>query len=161
MERLSIAGKRMLFWGALSLMVWAAWELSIRIDAMSRPIMMYIRMAQGENIGFFKALKYVDWRILETPGFMLGMIVLGFLAFRSRRNPFWGFIIIPLCVLAALYTTGAKALFSGNLWQLIKLLPLVLIALGSLLNLLVYRRVRSRYRGGPGPGTGPGVRRFQ
>ncbi len=161
MERLSEAGKRMLFWGALSLVIWAAWELSIRVDAMSRPLAMYVRMAQGENIGLVKALKYVDWKILETPGFMLGMILLGLLALHSRRKPIWSLVILPLCVMAALFAVGAKALFSGNLWHLIKLLPLVLITIGSVLNLLIYRRVRSRYRDGPGPGTGPGIRRWQ
>ena len=160
MERLSVSGKRMLFWGALSLMIWAAWELSIRVDAMSRPIAMYVRMAQGENIGFFRALTYVDWVILQTPGFMLGMIVLGLLAFRSRSKPTWGFVTIPLCVAAALYTVGARALFSGNLWHLIKLLPLVLITLGSAINLLVRRKVRARYQDARADNR-PGVRRWQ
>ena len=159
MERLSEAAKRMLFWGALSLVVWAAWELSVRIDAMSRPIGMYVNMAVGERIGFFRALSYVDWKILETPGFLLGMVVLGLLSLRSRRRAGLSLLVVPLCVAAALYTVGAKALFSGNLWHMIKLLPLLLIVLGSVLNLVVYRRVRDRYRG-TGDHTGPGVRKF-
>ena len=161
MERLSEAGKRMLFWGALLLVGWAAYELSIRIDAMSRPLAMYYNMAVGEKIGLWKALSYVDWRILETPGFMLGMIILGLLALRSRRRAWLAVIIIPLCVGSALYTVGAKALFSGNLWHLIKLLPLLLITIGSVINLLLHRKVRQRYRHSRGDGTGPGVRRWQ
>ncbi len=146
METLQAAGRRMLFWGALFLVIWAGYELSTRVDAMSRPLVMYYNMAVGEKIGLSAALKYVDWEILRVPGFLLGMILLGILALRSRRRPFMAYLLIPLCVAAALYTVGARTLFSPDLWSMIKLLPLLLVALGSLLNLIFHHYLRQNRR---------------
>lgn len=159
MERLQGVGRRMLFWGALSLLIWAAYELSTRLDAMSRPLMMYYNMAVGEKVGLSAALKYVDWEILRTPGFLLGMLVLGLLALRSRSRPWLGLVIVPLCVLAAVYSVGARVLFSPTLWSLLKLLPLVLIAAGSLINILFFRHLRANRRR-VAEANQPGRRRF-
>ena len=158
-ETLQNAGRRMLFWGALLLIAWAGYEFSTRLDAMNRPLAMYYQMAVGENVGLSAALKYVDWEILRIPGFLLGCMVLGFLAFLSRKKALLALIIIPLCVLAALYTVGAKTLFSPDLWSLLKLLPLLLMALGGLINLALHFVRRSRRRKVT-RSTGEGVRRF-
>lgn len=158
-ETLQNAGRRMLFWGALLLIVWAGYELSTRLDAMSRPLTMYYQMAVGEKIGLSEALKYVDWEILRIPGFLLGCMALGLFAFLSRKKALLTLFVIPLCVLAALFTVGAKTLFSPSLWSLIKLLPLLLIALGGSINLALYFIRRSRRRNVK-PNTGEGIRRF-
>jgi hypothetical protein len=158
-EMLQNAGRRMLFWGALLLIVWAGYELSTRLDAMSRPLAMYYQMAVGEKIGLSAALKYVDWEILRVPGFLIGCIALGFFAFLGRRKALLALFLIPLCVLTALYTVGASTLFSPDLWSLIKLLPLLLITLGGLINLVLFFVRRSR-RSKVRPNTGEGVKRF-
>ena len=159
METLQNAGRRMLFWGALLLIVWAGYEFSTRVDAMSRPLAMYYQMAVGEKIGLDAALKYVDWEILRIPAFLLGCVLLGILALLSRRKALLSFLIIPLCLLAALFTAGAKTLFSPDIWSMLKLLPVLLITLGGSVNLALYFIRRSRRRRVT-PNTGEGVRRF-
>ena len=149
----------MLFWGALLLIAWAGYEFSTRLDAMSRPLAMYFQMAVGEKIGLDAALKYVDWEILRIPGFLLGCLLLGILALLSRRKALLALAVIPLCVLAALFTTGAKTLFSPDIWSMLKLLPVLLITLGASINLALYFFMRSR-RSRVTPNTGEGVRRF-
>ena len=159
METLQNAGRRMLFWGAMLLIVWAGYELSTRLDAMSRPLAMYYQMAVGEKIGLSAALKYVDWEILRVPGFLIGCMALGLFALLSRKNALLALFLIPLCVLAALYTVGARTLLSPDLWSLIKLLPLLLITLGGSINLALFFIRRSR-RHKVRPNTGEGVKRF-
>ena len=149
----------MLFWGALLLIAWAGYELSTRVDAMSRPLAMYFQMAVGEKSGRSAALKYVDWEILRIPGFLLGCLLLGILALLSRRKALLALAVIPLCVLAALFTTGAKTLFSPDIWSMLKLLPVLLITLGASINLALYFFMSSR-RSKVMPNTGEGVRRF-
>ena len=159
MEMLQNAGRRMLFWGALLLIVWAGYELSTRLDAMSRPLAMYYQMAVGEKIGLSAALKYVDWEILRIPGFLISCMALGFFAFLSRKKALLALFVIPLCVLTALYTVGARTLFSPDLWSLIKLLPLLLITFGGVINLVIFFVRRARRRK-VRPNTGEGVKRF-
>ena len=149
----------MLFWGALLLIVWAGYELSTRLDAMSRPLAMFYQMAVGEKIGLSAALKYVDWEILRVPGFLIGCVALGLFAFLSRKKALLALFLIPLCVLTVLYTVGARTLFSPDLWRLIKLLPLLLIIFGGLINLVLFFVRRSRRRN-VRPNTGEGVKRF-
>lgn len=149
----------MLFWGALLLIVWAGYELSTRLDAMSRPLGMYYQMAVGEKIGLGAALKYVDWEILRVPGFLMGCIALGFFAFLSRKKTLLSLLLIPLCVVTALYTAGAKTLFLPDLWSMLKLLPLLLITLGGSVNLALFYISRSRRRKMK-PNTSEGIRRF-
>lgn len=36
MEKLREAGKKMLFWGALALIIWAGYELSVRWDTLEK-----------------------------------------------------------------------------------------------------------------------------
>ncbi|MHC1786083.1 MAG: hypothetical protein AB9880_03330 [Christensenellales bacterium] len=160
METLHQVGRRMLFWGALLLIMWAAYEFSTRVDAMSGPLVMYFNMAVGEKVGLAAALKYVDWQIFSAPAFLLGCVLLGLLALLSRGRSLLGFLVVPLCVLAVLYTAGAKVFFSPDLWSLLKLLPLLLIALGSLVNLGLRFYLKKRRRQVAGS-VQPGGRRFQ
>lgn len=139
------AGRRMLFWGALFLILWAAWELLIRIDAMIKPIRMFIRMAIGERIPLERVLNnYVDWSILEVPFFLLGCVVLGLLAFLNRKRALMGFALIPLSVLAMYYSSGKTALLAPSFWQMLKLLPLLMVAAGSLIGLIFHFVIRAR-----------------
>lgn len=159
MLKLADIGKRMLFWGALTLMIWAGYELSIRVDAMAGPLLMYYNMAVGEGIGLTAALKYVNWQIFQTPGFLLGCVILGLVALRSGNRPHLSYGVLPLALLAGVYALGARAFFSVSLWQMLKLLPLLLIVTGSAINIALHRYIRARRRQSQGSNA-PGIRRF-
>ena len=150
MQKLGETGKGLLIWGALALIVWAGWELSIRVDAMTGPLTMFYDMAVGEKIGFFTALKYVKWEILAVPGFLAGCVILGLLAMRSGRKPWLSYAVIPLAALAAVYAAQVPSLLGINLWQKLKLIPLALILAGSVLNITLHQYIRQRQKQHPG-----------
>lgn len=154
MGTLCDAGRRMLFWGALILVVWAAYELFVRVDAMALPLGMFFRMWFGEKVPFGRAITYVDWRILETPGLLVLCILLGVIALSTRRKVKMGLVIIPLSVLMGFVLVGVRGLITPNIWQTLKLLPLILMVLGSLFSLIFHYAFLSKQkkRGIP-PGT--------
>lgn len=160
MQKVGETGKSLLTWGALALIVWAGWELAIRVDAMAGPLTMFYDMAVGEKIGFFTALKYVKWEILAVPGYLLGCVILGILAIRSGRRYYLSYAVIPLALLAGVYATRVKDILGINLWQKLKLIPLLMIIVGSVLNIALHQYIRKVQKERPGNNQ-PGVRRFQ
>jgi len=124
------AGRRLLFWGALILVLWAAYELFVRVDAMAIPLNMFFRMWVGEKVPFSRAVTYLDWRILKAPGLLALCILLGIIALTTRKRSKMGLLIIPLCILMGFLLVGERGLLAPNIWQTLKLLPLIMMALG-------------------------------
>ncbi len=150
MAALREAGRRMLFWGAFLLIVWAAYELFIRVDAMIKPVGMFIRMAIGERVPLDRVLReYVDWSILEVPLFLLGCVVLGLFALMTRKKALMGFAVIALSIVVAFYSMGKTSLLSPSIWQKLKLLPLVLIMAGSTIGLVFHFLLKRRKKVAP------------
>ena len=108
-------GKRLIFWGALILAAWAGYELYIRLDAMAIPLGMFFSMWKGENIPFHRAITYVDWRVLDIPLYLSLCVVAGL----------WG-------LLQRIPGKLAQSLVLPSLWEMVKLLPLLLMFLGAL-----------------------------
>ena len=158
MGTLRDAGRRLLFWGALILVLWAAYELFVRVDAMAIPLNMFFRMWVGEKVPFSRAVTYLDWRILKAPGLLALCILLGIIALTTRKRSKMGLLIIPLCILMGFMLVGERGLVSPNIWQTLKLLPLIMMALGSLFSLIFHFAFLSRQKKrGNTPGTGPGA----
>lgn len=151
MEKRRYAGRRFTFWGSLILMGWAVYELCIRLEAMWGPLKMFYNLAVGEGIPLATALRYVDFAILRTPAFLLGLLLLGALGLCLRNRPVLGAALIPLCALSGLYAAGATSLFGLNLWQALKLLPLALICAGSVVNLFALAAARRERCAPPRP----------
>ena len=126
-ERSSRIARAML-WDALILLALAVYELMTRLDAMWGPLKMFVNMAVGEHIPARRVLtQYVDWQIFVVPLFMLGCAILAVWALfarRSRRGCAW--LLLPCAVMTALGFTLDVTLF-GQLVQVVKLLPLVLL----------------------------------
>lgn len=148
-------GKKLLFWGALLMIGWAAYELYIRVDAMIRPLGMFFRMWIGEKIPFDRAVTYIDWKILEIPGYLALCVLLGLTAMLGRRKPLVWVLTMLLSVAFAVFSVGFSALLAPTFWQLLKLLPLVLLFLGAGLSLIAHISLRKkRKEQGAVPGTG-------
>lgn len=147
-------GRRMLFWGAVIILAWAAYELYIRVDAMIRPLGMFFRMWAGEKIPFERAITYIDWGILEIPFYLLLCVLLGLFSIIFRRKPALWVILLFLVPGFAFYFFGVKTVLMPSLWQVIKLLPLLLMFLGSLLSLIAFFLWDKRQsKNSPRPGT--------
>lgn len=143
-ERSSRIARAML-WDALILLALAVYELLTRLDAMWGPLKMFVNMAIGEHIPVRRVLtQYVDWQIFVVPLFMLGCIILAVWALfarRSRRGCAW--LLLPCAAMTVLGFTLELTLF-GQLVQVVKLLPLVLLL--ALCALRVFIRPRRRAR---------------
>lgn len=136
MDTLSATGRRMVFWGALLLLGWAVYELAIRIEEMTIWLQPVIRLAQQGKITLLDYFRLVDWKRLRTHVFLLACILFALYALLARKSAIAGLIAIPLAVLLAVFSLGSTKLMAANLWQKLKLVPLLLIGLGSLLRFI-------------------------
>ncbi len=161
MEKLREAGKKMLFWGALALIIWAGYELSVRWDTLDKTTNTVLLMARDNRISLLDVLikyQYID--ALRTPFFLAACVIAGLIALLLRSRPLSAYALIPLCAALLWRQTEAKALFSANIWQMLKFLPLMLVILGSGINLAFYYYIKKRRKAGH-KAPPPGTRHFQ
>ncbi|NLA53166.1 MAG: hypothetical protein GX858_02235 [Clostridiales bacterium] len=145
MSKLSEAGKRMLFWGSLLLFVWAGYELSVRYDTLSKSTNTVYLMAKDLNASLIDVLfKYQYYEALKLPIFLFLYTVFALLVFIFRRKPTFGYVSIPVSLFLIWTSFDARVFFSRSLWEMLKLLPLLLIILGSFINLIFYYYIRKR-----------------
>lgn len=136
MTMLRPLGKRLIFWGALIMTCWAGYELYIRLDAMSKPLGMFIAMWRGEQIPLPRAMMYVDWTILRIPGYLATCVLAGLwgLLFHRRKTTPWLMLLFSIGL--ALWGGQVQALLLPSLWDLVKMLPLLLILFGAVFSIL-------------------------
>lgn len=147
-------GRRTLFWGAVIILIWAAYELYIRVDAMARPLGMFFKMWAGEKIPFNRAITYVDWGILEIPFYLMLCVLLGAVSIVFRRKPAMWVMLLFVAPGFAFYSFGVKNVLMPNIWQMIKLLPLLLLFSGSVLSLIAFILfTQKKKKHPPRPGT--------
>ncbi|NLW20065.1 MAG: hypothetical protein GXY84_01635 [Clostridiales bacterium] len=128
---LQMTGRRMVFWGALALLAWAGYELAIRFEeAVTWLTPVYSLVADGK-ISLMDYLSRVPWARLRTHLFLLVCLLFALYALLARRGLISALIALPIAVLLALFSLGSTPLMGASLWQKLKLIPLVLIALGS------------------------------
>lgn len=151
-------GRRMLFWGAALLLGWSLYELYIRMDAMARPLGMFFRMWAGEKVAFSRAVTYIDWGILEIPFYLLLCALLGLFALLFRARPALWAMLLLLAPGFAFYSFGVKNVLMPSLWQMLKMLPLLLLFAGSLLSMIfqiAFMRKQKKRRPLPGTDASP------
>ncbi len=137
----------MLFWGALLLFVWAGYELSVRYDTLSKSTYTVFLMSRDLNASLFDVLfKYHYYEALKLPLFLLVYVIFALFVFFFRGRPRIGYASIPISLLLIWSSFDARVFFSRSLWEMLKLLPLLLIISGSLINLIFYYYVRKRRR---------------
>lgn len=153
MKTLEDAGRRMVFWGALLLFGWAVYELSVRIQEMVTWLGPVFKLVMDGKITVLDYFNRVDWARLHTHLFLLGCILLALFALLTRRRPLMSLLTVFLAVLMGLYSLQKTPLMSVDLWQKLKLIPLILIALGSAIGFFFgsKRGFRRAKRGGSEP----------
>lgn len=137
----------MVFFGALALLVWAAYELSIRIEEMTIWLTPVFSLVQDGKLGFFDYFARVPWHRLTTHLFLVVCALFSLFALFTRKRLLPLLFYVPISILLIIFSLGSTPLMNANLWQKLKMLPLVLIGLGSALvfigGLMVSRQKKS------------------
>lgn len=136
MNALSLRGRQMVFWGAILLFGWAIYELSIRFDEMLIWLSPVYSLVRDGKITWLDYLQRINWARLQTHLFLLVCALFALYALIARKNLIACVIALPIAVLLAIFSLGSTPLLSFSIWQKLKLIPLVLIAFGSLLRLI-------------------------
>ena len=153
-KTLELSGRRMVFWGALLLIGWAVYELSIRFEEMVTWLSPVYSLVRDGRITIWDYFSRVNWARLRTHLFLLACVLLGLYAFFARSRPILSLISVPLAILMGVLFLGSTNIMQANLWQKLKLIPLVLIALGGLIGFVCACRgshPQGRKKGQPGP----------
>lgn len=133
---LRTTGRRMVFWGALLLLGWAAYELYVRIDEMIIWVTPVNRLVRQGRLTWMEYLREVPWQRLSTHVFLLVSAVFAVVVLLLRKRVFPYLLIIPFAILLAIFSLGSTPLMRISVWQNLKLLPLLLIIAGSALTLV-------------------------
>lgn len=151
MGLLRATGQRMVFWGSLALLAWAAYELSIRIEEMQLWLSPVYRLVQDGKISWMDYLRRVHWAGLRTHLFLLVCGLFSVYSLLTRKRIIPGLIAIAIAVLLSLFSLGSTPLLAANIWQKLKLTPLLLIALGQVLQTVAVLSGRGKDKPGAGP----------
>lgn len=133
MDALSLRGRQMVFWGALLLLGWAVYELSIRFEEMLTWLSPVYSLVRDGKITWMDYLNRVNWSRLRTHLFLIVCIIFALFALLARKSPILAIVHIPIAILLGIFSLGSTRLMDTNLWQKLKLIPLVLVAVGSAL----------------------------
>lgn len=132
---LRTTGRRMVFWGALLLLGWAAYELYVRIDEMLIWLTPVNSLVRQGRLTWMEYLREVPWQRLSTHLFLIVGAVFAVVVLLLRKRVFPYLLIIPFAILLVIFSLGSTPLMKINIWQNLKLLPLLLIIAGSALTL--------------------------
>ena len=156
MDTLNLKGRQMVFWGAVLLFGWAVYELSIRFDEMLIWLTPVNALVRDGKISWLDYLQRVNWAKLQTHLFLFVCALFALYALLARKNLIACLIAIPIAILLAIFSLGSTALLTASIWQKLKLIPLVLIAFGSVLRLIGNRQQK---KAKPRTGNGGSVKR--
>lgn len=148
MRKPHYAGRWLLFWGALALILSAGHELWTRYDTIKWTLDGLINLCAHEGIPLPRALSYFDPAMFLLMLYLLGLALLGLVSIAARNRPRAAYLLIPACfalgaACAPIQLTDLSAL---NMEAWFRLLPLGIIALGSLINLAQHHARRFKRR---------------
>jgi hypothetical protein len=163
-ERLSFRAKGRSFFmgGSVLLLAWSGYELGVRMETIIPFAKTLYNIVIGEQIPLSRALAYVDkgvYDILETLLFLACCFLLGVFCLSLRNRPAASFALLPAALALGVYASGMTDPLQLNLWQFLKLIPLIMIALGALTNIVQFcllHASRRRGRDGEKPNDGRG-----
>lgn len=144
MDKRSMQIARVLFWDALILLSLSAYEFISRLDGMIGPLKMFVNMAVGEKIPLERVIRYVDVTIFEAPLFLLLCFIAGVIALFSRRSRRGSAVLLVPATALVIWGFSLRLTLFGNLIQIFKLLPLVLLLLLSLARAVTVPKTSSK-----------------
>ncbi|MDD2648555.1 MAG: hypothetical protein PHI27_00525 [Eubacteriales bacterium] len=156
-ERLSFRAKGRSFFmtGSVLLLAWSGYELGVRMESIIPFTKTLYNIVIGESIPLSRALTYVDsgvYDVLETLLFLACCFMLGVFCLSLRNRPAASFALLPASAALMVYASGMTDPLQLNLWQFLKLIPLIMIALGAVTNIIHFCLIRrSHGHGGVHP----------
>lgn len=124
-------GRRIVFWGALLLLGWAAYELYVRIDEMITWVTPVHNLVQMGRLTWWEYLREVPWHRLSTHVFLIISILFSGVVLLLRKRFYPYLLFIPFAILLVIFSLGSTPLMRISIWQNLKLLPLLMIIFGS------------------------------
>lgn len=137
--RLKSLGYQWMILLCLALLILSAWEFWVRVDAMSKPLAMFFDMALGEGIPLNVAMQYFDWNMVEPLGWLLICMTTGLVSLVAARRPIGSSILMPVCVVLAVYGLTRDGSILPSSWYLVQ--PGILLGMSAIdvVNLSTYR----------------------
>lgn len=135
MKTLGLQGRRMVVFGAVLLMAWAVYELSVRFEEMVTWVSPVHALVQKGKLTWLDYFTELDWSRLSTHAFLAACVLFGLFALVFRKGLFSAILAAALAITLIIISLGSTNLMDTSLWQKIKLIPLALIGAGSLLRM--------------------------
>lgn len=133
----------------------------MRLDTLSKSTCTVYLMARDLKASLFDVLfKYKYFETLKLPIFLGFTLLFSILVFVFRSNPLSAYAAIPISILLIWASFDSKVFFSSSLWEMLKLIPLIMIIAGCLINLFFFYYIRNRRKKNTAS-LPPGGRRFQ
>ena len=141
------AGRHLFTLGAILLLTWAGYELYARLDTIWWALSGLWRMCSNENIPFRRALSYFDPSMFRLVLFLFCCVVYALFCIALRNRPRGAYLILLLGVALAWFGLDYLGLLGSGRLELLKLIPLLMIAAGCLINLIQFYFGRYDERG--------------
>lgn len=142
--RLKALGYNWMLIFSLGLMIISAWELTVRLDAMKKPLDMFFRLAEGEGVPLWRVMQYFEWNMLEPLLWLTGCILIGLINLWVCRRPLGSMIMLPFCAVLAVYGLIRESSALPDLWFLAQPALLLTIVAFGIVNLSTYRVRQNR-----------------
>ena len=146
-ESKQYAGRKLMFWGALALIALAGYECWARLDTLVWAAQGVMRMCIAERIPITRAVSYFDPKMFYLLAFLVLCVVVGLLAIVFRNKPAAGYVFLPLMLMISYVSFRSDGLLATDALKSIdpvKLVPMVAIVVGSIINLIqsfcIYRQ---------------------
>ena len=147
MEKRRFAGRHLMLWGALGLLAWTGYEFAVRVETVWWALKGLFNLCVHEGVPFGRALTYFDPSMYRIIGFLLACVVFAVVVLGLRNRPVAGYFLLLANVAVGAYAAfvlGYVQFSLMNWLQSLKLIPLLLIAAGIIVNLVQhYARKRS------------------
>lgn len=143
------AGRRLVFWGSLGLILASGFDFCIRFDMLWWTLSGLYNLCTAEGIPFFRALSYFDADMLRRLSLLFNTAGLGVFSLLLRNRPRAGFALIPLAIALGVYSffqTGFILPAIPGVAHLLQWVPMAVIVVGCSINLGQFYAQRRKER---------------
>ena len=149
MNKRKYSGRYFVTLGAIALVIWAGYECWVRLETLSWAFSGIKRLCTAENIPFMRALGYFDKGLLYLTAYLLLCALFSLIALILRNKPRAGYVLLTLdlLILIAGFSLGLFGLSIFSWMQSLKILPLLLMGAGWIINLCHFYLARQKDKG--------------
>lgn len=149
--RRPLTGSKLVFLGALAMMIWSVWECVIRVDSFDSIFGVTVRFMKEKGLlrEYIEELLHDPASRMEliNPVILAAISLFALIVFFSSR--FWkpGFLAIPVCAaIMFFHTTGNMIFRTLNLFETIKFASAGAVIAGESMNIVSALTRKRQYR---------------